>query len=203
MKIMQKHNLPAVDHLVRNLVQGAHDQGLLSSDLQDVALSDIESGMLHEIREISLHDLAEGGGFQHAVPTGLRCLLRSGRTTSAAVDLDTGTVHDDGDVEIEGLVEGDQIRHVGQTLQRINAHSPSSGGDAGVLSLLRCRALNLEVLVMEPEGGGKPLVFPLLPGLAPLKERVYSELAFRKAIQPEARRVLAEYSRASGESLEG
>lgn len=205
MKIMQKKGLPDADRLIRELVHGAHDQGLLQSELQEAALSEIESGMPHEIREISLRDLAEGKGLDHAVVTGLRYLIRSGQTPSAAVDLGTGAIDDDdqGDIEIDALVEGEQIRRVGQTLKRIEAHASPNVPEDGVLSLLRCRGLNLEVLVMESEGGGKAQLFPLLPGLAPLKERVYSELAFRKAIQPEARRVLAEHPRSRGESVVG
>lgn len=211
MKIMYHPRLPKAERLILDLVRDAHDQQLLPAELQSLSLPAIEMGRPHLVREISLRDLAAGADLDDAEVAGVRYLLRDGRTTSAAVDL---AVDGDGPDElsvdaadrsasIQALVSGEHVHRVDRILQRIEAPA-TKGARMSALSLLRCRGLNVDALVLEPIGGGEAQIFPLHHGPAPLRERAYDERAFFDALQPEAERVLDQYARdRSGESRVG
>ncbi|AJC46685.1 hypothetical protein [Xanthomonas sacchari] len=191
MNIIPDDRLPDAQPLVMALVADALAQSLAPASLQGVAVSAITADTPHAILEIALQDLADGHGLDKAVRTGMRYLLRRGKNqvaVAAAVDVgfnQAGTAPN----RTKSLSAGDGMTPLGEALARAVAYAPpgaTANADAE-LSLLRCRGVNVQALVLVPESGGEATVFPFV-GMQASKSGHYTEKAFFDALRPQALR---------------
>lgn len=194
MNITQNPSLPHGGAHVARFLEELHGRSLAPEELQQHPLSAIEAGLPHYIRETSLQAVATGNlPLDQAEVTGMRYLLRGPLDLAAAIDLALTAGASDV-ARVAALIHGEQIRRLDQALHQVEAHQASYSAE---LSLLRCRGLNLEALLLSsPER--ETLVFPLLTGTPPLKGQVYKESDYRNALLPEAQRALAQYNAAGG-----
>lgn len=193
MKIIPDEHLPNGEPQVMALVTEALAQSVAPPSLKRFAPSSISADTPHAILEIGLQALAEGQRLAHAQNTGVRYLLRGAKTQVAVaavadVGLDKlGTAVN----RVTALTAGDGMTGLSEALARIAAYPSPDTAASATLSLLRCRGLNLQALVLTPKHDpGNKMLFPFAATLPSLKGGAYAEVAFFNALLPEARRVL-------------
>ncbi|WP_454831628.1 hypothetical protein [Pseudoxanthomonas wuyuanensis] len=189
MDIISNPSIPHGGAMVARFLEELHGRGLAHEELQQHPLSSIEAGLPHYIRETTLQDMAAGATPLDQAPiSGMRYLLRGPLDVAGAVDLALTAGGTDA-TRVAGLIGGEQIHRLNQALRRLDEHSANYRAE---LSLLRCRGLDLEALLLSSPGQ-ETLVFPLLTGGPSLKGHVYKEAEYRKALQHEAQRALKQF----------
>lgn len=202
MKITPNPRVPAGGSVLRAYLAELHEGGIAPDGLQNSSLDAIEAGLPHYVRDISLDELAAGGAdLGAAAITGVRYLLRGEEGLCAAADLGLAPDHKHVD-RVKALISGVHIKRLEQSLDQVERYASTQEAE---MSLVHCRGINLDVLLLHPRNGDK-LVFPLLNGAPSLKGHVYLEREFLDAVQPEARRALKRHqgsARNQEDPLEG
>jgi len=204
MKIIPNDGLPSGQTQVMALVAEALAQTIAPPSLQRFAVSAISADTPHAILEISLQDLADGQGLAKATRTGMRYLLRGAKAQVAVAAVADVGFNKAGNAvnRVKSLTGGEGLNRLGEALARAAAYPSPDTATTVELSLLRCRGVNVEALVLAPESGGEATLFPFIGNVGSLKGSAYTETAFFDALRPEARRVRNAFEQAGSRGSE-